>query len=77
MNLNAQTRKAAHGRGLRPTAVFYRPKARMLVMEFPQRGAYIYQDVTAHAYSLLKRSLQMRFRFVRDDDRHFCVVEAR
>jgi hypothetical protein len=57
--------------------MFYQPKARILVMEFPRRGAYIYQDVTARAYDLLKRSLPTQVRFIRDDDRHFCVVETR
>jgi hypothetical protein len=77
MNLSALSKTAAHGTGLRPTSMFYQPKSRMLVMEFPRRGAYLYQDVTARAYDRLKQALRTQVRFVRDDDRHFCVVEAR
>jgi hypothetical protein len=77
MSLNAQSRTAAHETGLRPTSMFYQPRARMLVMEFPRRGTYIYQGVTARAYDRLKCSMHTQVRFVRDEDRHFCVVEAR
>jgi len=77
VSVNEQLGAAAHGTGLRPRNMFYQPKARMLVMEFPWRGAYLYQGVTARAYDQLKRSLRTQVRFVRDDARHFCVVEAR
>jgi hypothetical protein len=77
VSLNAQSGAAAHGTGLRPTSMFYQPKARMLVMEFPNRGTYIYQGVTARAYDRLKCSMNTHVRFVEKEDRHFCVVEAR
>jgi hypothetical protein len=57
--------------------MFYQPKARMLVMEFPKHGTYIYQGVTARAYDRLKCSLNTQVHFVKNEDRHFCVVEAR
>ena len=77
MSLSMQSRTAAHGTTLRPTSMFYQPKARMLVMEFPKRGTYIYQGVTARAYDRLKCSMNTQVRFVEKEDRHFCVVEAR
>ncbi len=77
MSLSAQASAAAHGTELRPTSMFYQPKARMLVMEFPQRGTYIYQGVSARVYDRLKCSMHTQVRFVQNQDRHFCVVEAR
>lgn len=77
MSLSAQSGTTAHGAGLRPTSMFYQPKARMLVMEFPKHGTYIYQGVTARAYDRLKCSLNTQVHFVKNEDRHFCVVEAR
>ena len=77
MSLSAESATRAHMTGLRPTSMFYQPQTRMLVMEFPRRGAYLCHGVTARTYDRLKHSLRTQVRFVRDDDRHFCLVEAR
>jgi len=62
--------------GTRPTAVFYRPQARLLIMEFPRRGAYIYHGVTARTYDVLKASARARFRFGQDAGHHYSIVET-
>ena len=76
MSVNAQTRATANGTELRPTSMFYQPKARILVVEFPRHGSYLYQNVPASTYEMLKQSPVVRASFVQSRHSHYSVVAA-
>ncbi len=77
MSVSAQSRATAAGTGSRATTMFYQPKARILVVEFPRRGAYLYQNVPARAYEILRQSPVVRASFIIEGrHRHYSVVAA-
>jgi KTSC domain len=56
--------------------MLYQPKNRVLVVDFPNQGTYLYHDVPARAYATLKRSTVVHARFVEDRRRHYSIVAA-
>jgi len=71
MSVSAQSR-AGEAR-VRPTSILYRPKARILIMEFPRQGTYLYHGVSVGAYEMLKQCSAVRASFI-GGRRHYSVV---
>ena len=56
--------------------MLYQPRNRVLVVDFPHQGPYLYHDVPAGVYAALKQSPEFHARFVEDHRRHFSIVAA-
>jgi hypothetical protein len=55
-------------------SVSYQPKSQLLILEFPDDGAYLYRDVPVGAYERLSRSPAVRASFIRGRRHHYSVV---
>lgn len=55
-------------------SVAYQPKSRILILEFPRDGAYLYHNVPVSAFDKLNRSPVVRASFVKGLRRHYSVV---
>jgi hypothetical protein len=55
-------------------SVAYQPKSRILILEFPRDGAYLYRNVPVGAYEMLNDSPVVRASFVRGRRHHYSVV---
>jgi hypothetical protein len=55
-------------------AVAYQPKSRILILEFPRDGSYLYHNVPVGAYEMLQRSPTVRASFVKGRRHHYSVV---
>lgn len=64
MSVNASCRTAGCGVGDRPRTITYQPKSRILILEFPREGTYLYHNVPVSAYEMLKHSPCVRAGFV-------------
>ena len=73
MSVSAQTRTTGSRTGDRLTSIVYQPKSRILILEFPREGAYLYHNVPVGTYEMLKRSPVVRASFV-GGRRHYSVV---
>lgn len=58
----------------RLTSIAYQPKSRLLILEFPREGAYLYHNVPVGAYEMLKHSPVLRASFVRGRRHRYSVV---
>ena len=58
-------------------SVAYQVQSRLLIMEFPRDGAYLYQNVPVGAYEVLKRSPVVRAQFVGGRRHRYSVVTTR
>lgn len=64
MSVTANCRPGTCEAGDRPRTITYQPKSRILVIEFPREGAYLYHNVPVSAYEMLKHSPCVRAAFV-------------
>jgi hypothetical protein len=64
MSVSEHCGTAGAGTGARPRTVAYQPKSRILILEFPREGAYLYHNVPVSAYERLKRSPCVHAAFV-------------
>ncbi len=64
MSVNTRCRTAECQAGERPRTVAYQPRSRILILEFPREGAYLYHNVPVSAYEMLKHSPCVRAAFV-------------
>jgi hypothetical protein len=55
-------------------SVAYQPKSKILILEFPRDGAYLYHNVPVSAYEKLSRSPVVRASFVKDRRHRYSVV---
>ncbi len=55
-------------------SVAYQPKSRILILEFPRDGAYLYHNVPVGAYEMLRRSPAVRASFVRGGRHRYSVL---
>lgn len=58
----------------RLTSIAYQPKSRLLILEFPREGAYLYHNVPVGTYEMLKHSPVLRASFVRGRRHRYSVV---
>lgn len=58
----------------RLTTIAYQPKSRLLILEFPREGAYLYHNVPVGAYEMLRHSPTVRASFVRGRHHRYSVV---
>jgi len=58
----------------RLTTIAYQPKSRLLILEFPREGAYLYHNVPVGTYEMLKHSPVVRASFVRGRRHRYSVV---
>ena len=54
--------------------IAYQPKSRLLILEFPREGAYLYHNVPVGTYEMLKHSPVVRAAFVRGRRHRYSVV---
>lgn len=55
-------------------SVAYQPLSRILILEFPRDGAYLYHNVPVGTYEMLQHSPVVRASFVRGRRHHYSVV---
>jgi hypothetical protein len=55
-------------------SVAYQAQSRILIMEFPRDGAYLYHNVPVGAYEMLKRSPAVRASFVKGRRHRYSVL---
>lgn len=75
MSVSTQPRTTS-GTEDRLTSIVYQPKSRILILEFPREGAYLYHNVPVGTYEMLKRSPVVRASFVKGRSRRYSVVTA-
>ena len=73
MSVSARPRTTGSRTGDRLTSIVYQPKSRILILEFPREGAYLYHNVPVGTYEMLKHSPVVRASFV-GGRRHYSVV---
>ena len=76
MSVSARSRTTGSETGDRLTSIVYQPKSRILILEFPREGAYLYHNVPVGTYEMLKHSPVVRASFVRGRNRRYSVVTA-
>jgi hypothetical protein len=55
-------------------SVAYQPRSRILILEFPRDGAYLYHNVPVGVYETLRRSPAVRASFIHGRRHHYSVV---
>jgi hypothetical protein len=55
-------------------SVAYQPKSRLLILEFPRDGAYLYHNVPVSTYEMLQHSPVVRASFVKGRRHNYSVV---
>jgi len=73
VSVSARPRTTGGRTGDRLTSIVYQPKSRILILEFPREGAYLYHNVPVGTYEMLKHSPVVRASFV-GGRRHYSVV---
>ena len=76
MSVNAQARLGAEKAGQGATKIFYRPEARIMILEFPRQGAYLYHNVPVGAYEMLKQTPIVRASFLGGRRRRYSLIRA-
>jgi hypothetical protein len=74
MSVSTQPRTTTSGSGDRLTSIAYQPKSKLLILEFPREGAYLYHNVPVGTYEMLKHSPIVRASFVKGRGRRYSVV---
>jgi hypothetical protein len=74
MSLSKQSRTGGSEAEGCSCSVAYQPHSRILILEFPRDGAYLYHNVPVGAYEMLQHSPVVRASFIRDRRRHYSVV---
>lgn len=72
--MNTTTHSAKSESADRLTSIAYQPKSRLLILEFPREGAYLYHNVPIGTYEMLKHSPVLRASFVRGRRHRYSVV---
>ena len=73
MSVNTQPRTIEND-GDRLRTIAYQPKSRLLILEFPREGAYLYHNVPVGTYEMLKHSPVLRASFVKGRRHSYSVV---
>ena len=74
MSLSRQSRtKGSEAEGCL-CSVAYQPQSRILILEFPRDGAYLYHNVPVGTYEMLQHSPVVRASFVGGRRHHYSVV---
>jgi len=73
MSVNTQPRTTGSDED-RLRTIAYQPKSRLLILEFPREGAYLYHNVPVGTYEMLKHSPTVRASFVRGRRHRYSVV---
>jgi hypothetical protein len=74
MSVSTQPRTTVSDEDRLRTIAAYQPKSRLLILEFPRQGAYLYHNVPVGTYEMLTRSPIVRASFVRGRRHHYSVV---
>jgi len=74
MSLSEQpgTKSSVVERGL--CSLAYQPQSRILILEFPREGAYLYHNVPVGTYEMLSHSPVVRASFVKGRRHRYSVV---
>ena len=73
MSVNTQPKTTGSDED-RLRTIAYQPKSRLLILEFPREGAYLYHNVPVGTYEMLKHSPVLRASFVRGRRHRYSVV---
>ena len=73
MSVNTQPKTTGSDED-RLRTIAYQPKSRLLILEFPREGAYLYHTVPVGTYEMLKHSPVLRASFVRGRRHRYSVV---
>ncbi len=73
MSVSTQSNAAGSGQD-RLRTIAYQPKSRLLILEFPREGAYLYHNVPVGTYEMLRHSPVVRASFVRGRRHRYSVV---
>jgi hypothetical protein len=73
MSVNTQPKTTGSDED-RLRTIAYQPKSRLLILEFPREGAYLYHNVPVGTYEMLKHSPVVRASFVRGRRHRYSVV---
>jgi hypothetical protein len=73
MSVSTQSSTASRGPD-RLGTITYQPKSRLLILEFPREGAYLYHNVPVGTYEMLRHSPVVRASFLRDRRHRYSVV---
>ncbi len=73
MSVNRQARASGNDAD-RLRTIAYQPKSRLLILEFPREGAYLYHNVPMGTYEMLRHSPVVRASFVRGRRHRYSVV---
>jgi hypothetical protein len=73
MSVNTQSGTAGKDAD-RLRTITYQPKSRLLILEFPREGAYLYHNVPVGTYEMLKHYPVVRASFVRGRRHRYSVV---
>jgi hypothetical protein len=74
MSVSVQPRAVRSESGDRLTSIAYQPKSKLLILEFPREGAYLYHNVPVGTFEMLKHSPILRASFVKGRGRRYSVV---
>jgi hypothetical protein len=73
MSVNTQPRATGSNED-RLRTIAYQPKYRLLILEFPREGAYLYHNVPVGTYEMLKHSPILRASFLGSRRHRYSVV---
>ncbi len=65
---------AGYEAGAGPRTITYQPKSRILILEFPREGTYLYHNVPVSAYERLKHAPFVHAAFVGGRSRRYSFV---
>jgi|GEM_PF-1495158 len=74
MSLSAELKPMVGERGTRPRTIAYQPESRVLIVEFPREGAYLFHNVPVSAYERLKHAPCVRAAFIGGRRHRFSFV---
>lgn len=61
----------------KPAGIMYSSETGLMVMEFTDRGRYIYHDVPRGVYNALKgAAANVHARFIQDAGRNYSIIEG-
>jgi hypothetical protein len=74
MSLSRQSRTEASGTEGCLCSVAYQPRSRILILEFPRDGAYLYHNVPVGTYEMLQHSPVVCASFVKGRRHSYSIV---
>lgn len=72
--MSVSTQPSVGNKSDRFRTISYQPKSRLLILEFPREGAYLYHNVPVGTYEMLRHSPLVRASFLRGRHHRYSVV---